>query len=220
MKRSFKKIGLICILLVLMPFISSVPLRLNQQQSQKLNVQTTTTSIKIDKEILKPSNWIARGGCWDFSKKIITARGVGCHPIAYFKKESYTDFEFEIRLRLMTDEDGLYGMVFRFDDKRDIGYIFAVWPNGSYSFARLDDGFAHQTGGGQATYLKDQLKTWNRLKVIARGAKFDLYINSNLLVTMEDNSFQSGKVGLYLGHGPTSVLEYEILSLTLTGHSK
>ncbi len=114
---------------------------------------------------------------------------------------------------MLTDEDGMYGMVFRFDEKKDVGYIFAVYPNGSYSFSRLDDGFARQTGGGQAAYLKDQLKTWNRLKVVARGMKFNLYINGNLLVTMEDNSFQAGKVGLYLGHGPTSVLEYEILSL-------
>ena len=213
MKRAFKKIGLICILLVFIPFISSLSLQFNQKQSQQTNLHKVSKFEIIDEEIFKPSNWIARGGCWDFSKKIITARGVGYHPIAYFKKESYTDFEFEIRLRLLTDEDGLYGMVFRLDEKKDVGYIFAVWPNGSYSFARLDDGFAHQTGGGQATYLKDQLKTWNRLKVIARGTKFDLYINGNLLVTMEDNSFQSGKVGLYLGHGPTSVLEYEVLSL-------
>lgn len=220
MKRALKKIDLICTLLVFLPFISSLLLQFNQQQSQKPNIQDKTPSTKINEEIFKPSNWIARGGCWDFSKKIITARGVGYHPIAYFKKGSYTDFEFEIRLRLLTDEDGSYGMVFRFDEKKDVGYIFAVWPNGSYSFSRFDDGFFHRTGGGQATYLKDQLKTWNRLKVIARGTKFDLYINGNLLIMMEDNSFKSGKVGLYLGHGPTSILEYEILSLTSNGHSK
>jgi len=212
MKRAVKNIGLICTVLVFTPFIFSLPLPFNQKQPQKTNVRNTPGSERLE-EILKPSNWIARGGCWDFSRKIITARGVGYHPIAYFKKESYTDFEFEIRLKLMTDEDGLYGMVFRFDEKKDVGYMFAVYPNGSYSFSRLDDGFARQTGGGQAAYLKDQLKTWNRLKVVARGTKFDLYINGNLLVTMEDNSFQSGKVGLYLGHGPTSVLEYEVLTL-------
>lgn len=213
MKRAYKKIGLICTVLILIPFISFLPLQINQKQSEQTSIPKVVNAEQVDPEILKPSNWIARGGCWDFSKKIITARGVGQQPIAYFKKESYTDFEFEIRLKLLTDEDGLYGMVFRFDEKKDVGYIFAVYPNGSYSFARLDDGFARRIGAGLATYLKDQLKTWNRLKVVARGTKFDLYINGNLLITMEDNSYRSGKVGLYLGHGPTSVLEYEVLTL-------
>lgn len=213
MNRAIKNIGLIGTVLIFIPLISSLPLQINQKQSEPTNVRHESKAERLDPEIVKSSNWIARGGCWDFSKKTIIAQGVGPRPIAYFKKESYTDFEFEIQLRQLTDEDGSYGMIFRFDEKKDVGYIFAIWPNGSYNFARLDDGFAHQTGGGQATYLKDQLKTWNRLKVVARGTKFDLYINGNLLITMEDNSLRSGKVGLYLGHGPQSSLEYEVLSL-------
>jgi hypothetical protein len=213
MKRALNKIGLICIVLVFMPFISSLTLQFNQKQPQKTNSQNTPESPKSNEELFNPSNWIARGGCWDFSKKIITAQGVGQRPIAYFKKENFTDFKFEIRLRLLTDEDGSYGMVFHFDEKKDIGYIFGVWPHGGYEFARLEDCFGCQTGGGLAVYLKDQLKTWNRLKVVAKGPKFALYINDNLLVTIEDNSFKSGKVGFYLGHGAISILEYEVLSL-------
>ncbi|HEX9974728.1 MAG TPA: family 16 glycoside hydrolase [bacterium] len=213
MKQAFKKIGLICIVLVFLPFISFLPLQLNQKQLPQTNARNVPSSERLDEEIFKPSNWIARGGCWDFSKKIFTAQGVGQRPIAYFKRENYADFKFEIRLRLLTDEDGSYGMVFRFDEKMDVGYIFGVWPQGNYEFARLDDCFGYQTGGGQAVYLKDQLKTWNRLKVVAKGTKFDLYINDNLLVTIEDNSFKSGKVGFYLGHGPQSQVEYEILYL-------
>ena len=211
MKQALKKIGLICTVLVFLPFFSS--LQFYQQQSQKAITQNKTASTKNEEELFNPSNWIARGGVWDFTKKIITGQGMGQRPIAYFKKESYTDFEFEIRLRLLTDEDGSYGVVFRFDEKKDVGYIFGVWPHGGYEFARLEDCFGYQTGGGQAVYLKDQLKTWNRLKVVAKGTKFELYINDNLLVTMEDNSFKSGKVGFYLGHGPQSQVEYEILSL-------
>lgn len=213
MKRAFKNIYLICTLLVFIPLISSLPLQIDQKQLQKSNAQNKPESQKNYEEIFKPSNWIARGGCWDFSKKIITGQGMGQRPIAYFKKESFTDFTFEIRLRLLTDENGSYGIVFRFDEKKDVGYFFGVWPHGGYEFAWLEDCFGYQTGGGQAVYLRDRLKTWNRLKVIAKGPKFDLYINDNLLVTMEDHSFKSGKVGFYLGHDARSILEYEILSL-------
>jgi hypothetical protein len=211
MKHEFKNIGLICTLLVFLPFFSS--LQFYQQQSQKTITQIKTASIKNEAELFNPSSWIARGGCWDFSKKIITGQGMGQRPIAYFKPTSFTDFTFEIRLRLLTDEDGSYGVAFRFDEKKDVGYIFGVWPHGGYEFARLEEGFAHQIGGGSAVYLTDQLKTWNRLKVVGKGKKLYLYVNDNLLVTIEDNSFKSGKVGFYLGHGATSILEYEVLSL-------
>lgn len=213
MKRPVRKIGLICIVLVFVPFIASLPWQVNPEQFQQNNASNVPSSRELDPEIFNPANWIARGGVWDFSKKIITGRGIGQRPIAYFKKRSYTDFEFEIRLRILTDDNGSYGMVFRFDEKKDVGYIFGIFPHGGYEFARMEDFFGYQTGGGQAVYLKDQLKTWNRLKVVAKGPRFDLYINDHLLVTMEDHSFKSGKVGFYLGHGPTSILEYEVLSL-------
>lgn len=212
MNHTFKNIGLICIFVFITPHIFSSA-QSKQQTREKTITQTAPVSPKIDEEIFNPSNWIARGACWDFSKKIITGRGIGQRPIAYFKKRNYIDFEFEIRLRLLTDENGSYGIVFRFDEKKDVGYIFGVFPQGGYEFARLEDCFGYQTGGGQAVYLRDRLKTWNRMKVIAKGSRFDLYINDNLLVTMEDSSFKSGKVGFYLGGGPTSILEYEVLSL-------
>jgi hypothetical protein len=215
MKCAFKNICLVCSVLFFIPLIFSSPLQLHQKHRQKSITQNKTVSTKNDEEISTPSNWIARGGCWDFSKKTITGQGIGSRPIAYFKKENYADFEFEIRLRLLTDEDGSYGMAFRFDEKKDVGYIFGVYPHGSYEFARLEEGFAHQRGGGSAVYLTNQLKTWNRLKVVGKGTKFDLYINDNLLVTIEDNSFKSGKVGFYLGGGAGSMLEYEVLLLAV-----
>jgi hypothetical protein len=213
MKQAFKKFGLIDIVLVFIPLIASLSWQITQKQSQETHVGNAAEAEKLNPEIFNPANWVARGGCWDFSKKIITGKGIGLRPIAYFKKASFTDFEFEIRLRLLTNDNGSYGIVFRFDEKKDVGYIFGVFPQGGYEFARLEDCFAYQTGGGQAVYLKDRLKTWNRLKVIAKGPKVDLYINDNLLVMMEDKSFKSGKVGFYLGCGPTSILEYEVLSL-------
>ena len=87
MKQAFKKICLICTVLVFIPLISSLPLQIDQKQLQKSNAQNTTEYKKTNEEIFNPSNWIARGGCWDFSKKIITGQGMGSRPIAYFKKE-------------------------------------------------------------------------------------------------------------------------------------
>jgi len=159
-------------------------------------------------------DWVACGGCWDFSQRIIRARGIGDRPIAYLKRPHCTDFEFEIRLRLLTDEDGSYGILFRYDEAKDAGYVFSIWPSGSYQLIRFNGDSQVQMSGGQAVYATDQLHSWNRLKVIAREDKFELFINDHLLITVRDNAYSSGKVGFYLGHLPKSLLEFEVLTLT------
>ena len=170
------------------------------------------TSLSMD-EIAKPTNWIARGGCWDFSKRIIQGRGIGIRPIAYFKKENYADFVYEMKLRLLSDEDGSYGMLLRFDEKKDGGYIFGIFPHGDFEFSRIEEGFGYPIVVGPAVYLNDQLKTWNTLKVLCKGTKFEFYLNDHLLAIAEDDGYKSGKIGLYLGHDQRSIVQYEIKSL-------
>ena len=76
------------------------------------------SSVKVSfAEIMNPVNWVASGCCWDFFKKIITAQGIGARPIAYFKSKIYTDFKFEIKLRIVTDDDGSCAMNIRFFKK-------------------------------------------------------------------------------------------------------
>ncbi len=204
MAKIFFVIFATIVLLLAFPSISHAQVRTNQAD----------TSLSMA-EISKPTNWIARGGCWDFSNRIIQGRGMGIRPIAYFKKENYVDFQYEIRLRLLSDEDGSYGMLFRFDEKKDSGYIFGIFPHGDFEFSRIEEGFGYHIVAGPAVYLNDQLKTWNTLKVVCKGTKFEFYLNDLLLVVAEDAGYQSGKIGLYLGHGPWSVVQYEIKSLVV-----
>lgn len=214
MKRVWKQIFLIGAVLLFLPCISSRSLQFTQTPSQPKIMSNAVEPDTIE-EIVKPANWVARGGCWDFSKKIIRAQGLAERPIAYLKSANFTDFKCKIKLRIVGDDDGSYGLVFRFDEQKDMGYVFGVFPHGSYEFFRLEEGSGIQTNGGPAVYLKDQLKTWNTLTVVCKGSKFDLYINDNLLVTIKDENFKSGHVGLYVGGSPTSVLEYEVQSLVV-----
>lgn len=160
-----------------------------------------------------PANWAAAGGCWDFSRKIIEGRGMGTRPVAYFRKKNYTNFVYEIRLRQLSSEDCSCGLVFRFDEKKNAGYVFSLWPHGGWEFVKIKKGDGRQVTTGSAIYLNDQLKTWNTLKVVAHQNRFEFYLNDQFLVTVEDNQHRTGKIGFYLGHGPMSFLQYEILTL-------
>lgn len=171
-------------------------------------------SLLFTAQINQPENWVARGGVWDFSKKIIRGQGTfSSRPCAYYKKENYSDFVYEISLKSLCDEDGSYGMLLRFDEKNYTGYVFSVWPHGDYEFCRIENEICYQIVTGTADYLKDQLKTWNTLKVVCKGPKFTLYINDHLLVLAEDTKYKSGKIGFSLGHGPASIILYEVKTL-------
>lgn len=212
MKRAFKKIGWIGTALVFMPFIASLPWQVNQQQSQQTNVHNTAKAERLDPEIFNPSNWIVRGGCWDFSHKIFFSQGYRGGNNAYYKKHDYRNFTYEVKVMKLA-EDGPLGIIFRYDDARVAGYTFAVYPHGGYFLARSFRGKDMYLTLGTTAYLNEEMNTWNTLKIVVRGAKFDCYINGNFLVSVIDRSYSIGKVGLGNSGDPRQLARFEVISL-------
>lgn len=210
MKRPSRKIGLICTVLVFMPFFSS--LQFYQQQSQKAITQNTTASTKNEEELFSPSNWIARGGCWDFSNKIFFSQGYRGGNNAFYKKQNYANFTYEVKVMKLA-EDGPLGIIFRFDDAKVAGYTFAVYPHGAYFLAKSFRGKDMYLHLGTTAYLNEEMNTWNTLKIVVRGAKFDCYINGNFLVSVIDHSYSVGKVGLANSGDPRQLAKFEVISL-------
>jgi hypothetical protein len=212
MKRPFKKIGLICTVLVFSPFIFSFPLQVNQQQLIKATTQNNVVSPNNNEELLKPSNWIARGGCWDFSSKNFFSRGYRGGNIAYYKKQDYKNFTYEVKVMKIA-EDGPLGIIFRYDDARDEGYVFAVMPHGEYflsTFIGQSDVYLKR---GATAHLNEEMNTWNTLKIVVNGAKFDCYINGSFLVSVTDQTYSVGKIGLCNSPDPRQIAKFEVISL-------
>lgn len=118
MKRAFKKNGLICTMLGLLLLIANLPLHVKQQQSQLTNTQNQTAPRKIDESLFQPSNWLVRGGCWDFAKNIISARAIVGSCNLYYNKTVYQDFTFEARLNKLAETGG-FGLLIRYDEQKD-----------------------------------------------------------------------------------------------------
>jgi len=212
MKQAFKNIGLICTVLIFIPFISSLFLQINQKQLEPTNARQAAKAEKLDPEIFNPANWIARGGCWDFSNKIFFSQGYRGGNLAYYRKQDFKNFTFEVKVMKLA-EDGPLGIIFRYDDAKGEGYAFEVFPHGSYFLAKLFNSKDAYLKLGVSAHLNEEMNTWNTLKIVVRGAKFDCYINGNFLVSVIDYSFSVGKIGLCNSGDPRQLAKFEVISL-------
>jgi hypothetical protein len=212
MKRAFKKICLICTVLIFIPLISSLPLQIDQKQLQKSNAQNKPESPKNEEEIFNPSNWIARGGCWDFSDKIIYSQGYRGACTAYFKERNYKNFSYEVRVMKIA-EDGPLGLIFHYDDVRDEGYYAGIYPHGSFFVQKTVGQIPQYLKIATTAHLNNEMNTWNTLKIEVRGSKIDCYINGNFLVSIIDNTYSTGKIGLWNCGDPRQIGKFEIISI-------
>lgn len=118
-----------------------------------------------------------------------------------------------------------YGVVFRYTDEEHYN-VFAVDGVGRYSIWVRKD--------GKWTELRRQADTWsenaavqrigktNKLTLDIDGNQLTGYVNDTMVVTLSDNSFSSGSVGIYLastndGNTDLKVDSYQVKALEKTG---
>jgi len=190
-------------------FLLTIPL--NSYSQARDGVADTS---RLLKEIYKPTNWIARGGCWDFSKRIITAQAyIGCCR-AYYARRTFKDCTFEVRLNKLA-EDGSTGLLLRYNEATNEGYIFELWPHGGHMFAifKGDKRYALQRTT-PVIVMKRGYNTWNTVKIVCTGPEFAIFINGSHVDTVTDHTYSSGRVGLRVHGDPRQRAKFEILSLT------
>ena len=165
----------------------------------------------LDSLYINPEDWSARGGNWDFSRKIIKATGFIGHNKAYYKRRVYNDFIYEVKYCKIA-EDGTLGILFRYNEKKDEGYLLHFWPHGGCNFELIKGGQTRlrKVNVSQPIHQIIGTNVWNTLKIIAHGSKFEIYLNSYLLDTILDSQFSSGSVGLYVGGDPRQVALFEV----------
>jgi hypothetical protein len=165
-------------------------------------------------EILLPFDWVARGGCWSFSGKIIAAQGAHTpgRGILYYNKKTFADFVFEVRLNKLA-EDGPFGLLLRYNEKTKEGYTYLLYPHGEYGLAIIRGEPDYSLFQEPAIGMNKDANVWNTIKVVCRGAQFDLYINDHRLTSITDHNYTSGRVGFFLASDPRQKALFEILTL-------
>lgn len=164
-----------------------------------------------DSLIINAEDWSARGGCWYFTDKIIKAIGYIGHNKAYYNRRVYNDFIYEVKYCKIA-EDGTLGIIFRYNEKNDEGYLLHFWPHGGCKFELIKGGQTslRKVNVSQPMHQIIGTNVWNTIKIIAHGSKFQIYLNNYLLDTILDSQFSSGSVGLYVGGNPRQVALFEV----------
>jgi hypothetical protein len=105
----------------------------------------------------------------------------------------YADFALEIDAEQKDTSLERYGLMFRGQDKEF--YTFRVARDGTYTLGKhtARDGFSTLHGPTRSSAIK--VSGVNRLRVVAKGAQFTLYVNGQLLTTITDTSFKEGCIG-------------------------
>ena len=177
------------------------------------NTQLNTVN-RDSADLFNPENWAARGGYWYFDGKTIFGQGYIGHNKFWYDQESFSDFIFEVRLN-KTSESGPFGLIFRYNKKKDIGYRFLFWPFGGY---RLDiigseNDPVRSLRTRKTPFRYQGTNVWNKAKIIAHGSKFEFYLNDHLIDSISDDAIPTGKVGLYLHADPRQQAQFQILQL-------
>jgi Tol biopolymer transport system component len=129
----------------------------------------------------------------------------------YSDEQSFADFTLEADARLVDgSETGHFGLIFRHQDN-DNFYYFYISGEGKYRVGKQQDGEWASVADLKWT-ASPHIQTdglTNHLKVVCAGDRCAFYANEEHLVSVQDGSFGSGKIGMIAeavrGSGPIQV---------------
>jgi hypothetical protein len=115
------------------------------------------------------------------------------------------DFYIELRIRTGDTCAGLdrYGVLIRAEDP-DHTYVYGFSCSGRYRLYEWDGGeFSALAGWKSSSLIKAGPNQTNRMGIMAEGNTIRLYANGKLITTVEDDTFDEGRFGLFIGSAET-----------------
>lgn len=153
-----------------------------------------------------------RGGFWTVAGHELYGHG-GAEYSKFFFDHNYTNFVYEVKLRNLSAKSGAVGLIFRYDEKRDEGYLLLISRNGDPEISRLVGQQklkpkANETSSGML-HISNQ---WNNVKIIGEGSKFRIFYNGQEGTAFVDDEYAFGRLGLVIHGGPEQKAEFKIIT--------
>ena len=165
-----------------------------------------------DGTMLTTADWTPRGGIWDFSDSIYYGQGTQANNKAYYNRKVLSDFIFEVKMNKLT-EDGSFGLIFRYDECTDNGYILEIYPHGDFLFCSHYFGMRKILINEPIKKFKRAVQAWNKVKVVGKGNTFSVFINDYLITLLRDNRFTIGRIGFYIDGGPRQQARFRVVQI-------
>lgn len=182
------------------------------------NAQATTTAIAStypfsDKLILNdPLVDNSKGVNWDNDKDNgcffsgsayhVVDDQKGTYNTCAANKTDYSNFTFEVEMEIKQGDSNAYGgVIFRANNTTFKYYRLYVGLEGDYGLlASVDstgtNGNARDLKDGTAPQFNTGLGQTNTIGVVARGNQITIYINRQLIATVNDSTYTEGQIGV------------------------
>jgi hypothetical protein len=113
---------------------------------------------------------------------------------------NFNDFAYQVDMTV--SQENVTGLVFRRDSSARVVYLFGISSAGTYILARVSvDTSGNPTvkllAQGTSQAIQTTVDTTNLLTVIARGSRFDLYVNRQYLTNATDTTASGGEIGVF-----------------------
>ncbi|MDQ2715250.1 MAG: hypothetical protein M3Z08_10115 [Chloroflexota bacterium] len=109
----------------------------------------------------------------------------------------FNNFAYQVQMTIIKGNGG--GIIFRANPLASTCYLFTVSQDGHYTlnlFADNNPDHVQSLTGNDSPVIHSGLNQSNVLTVIVRGGSIYLYINTQYIATVSDNTFTTGSVGV------------------------
>ncbi len=162
----------------------------------------------------------SKGNSWDN----LVADGYACefegggYHVIQTKNKYYTDcfttrsfgnFTYEVQMKIINGDCG--GEVFRSDTAEKQFYFFRICQDGAYDLKSYVDGTNRMSrilANGFSPLIRTGLSQINVVAIVANGKKIDLYVNQQLIESVNDSTYSYGKIAVAASQvsNPTEVV--------------
>ena len=150
------------------------------------------------------NNWdenqaVGGGGCgFSGGAYHATMPQKGFYFACFAQAASYSNFAYQVQLKIISGDDG--GIVFRGDSVNYKFYRFYINQKGTYCIDLAQDiNHVKSFFCNASSAINTGLNSVNFLTVIAQGGNIHLYINKQYIASLSDNTYSSGKIGVFVG---------------------
>lgn len=115
----------------------------------------------------------------------------------YAESSNFSNFAFQVDMKIVSGDEG--GIIFRADSVNDKFYLFRVNVDGTYDLYLYvnNQGTQAQRLLTGSSGLVQGLNQVNEITLVARGANMYFYLNKQYLNSTNDNTYASGKIGVF-----------------------
>ncbi len=117
-----------------------------------------------------------------------------------FVQRAFSNFSVSVDTSRISGPYSSQGIIFRADESFKNGYLFQIYTGrpGMFSIWKIVNGeFQALSHWQNSEIVKVGFEKWNNITIDAKGANLSFYINGNLVAKISDETYKSGRIGLW-----------------------